>query len=190
MSVKAKNVQAVIPIDKRYTPDEREAIALELIKEIAKRTSKGINYEGDKFPDYVKNMVKNGKKVSGYAESLDFKNAGKSERNVNLQLSGDMLAAIKLLNSERGRIKIGYDTGDSEAGRAEGNQIGSYGQPSGNKKKARPFIGFKGAELERIKKFIQQKFPLDDDEARQQQTEDTLVSDEVSQSLFGEDDGE
>ncbi len=189
MSVKAKNIQAVIPIDKRYTPDERTAIAFELIKEIAKRTSKGLNYEGDKFPDYVKNMVKNGKKVSGYAESLDFKNAGKSERNVNLQLSGDMLAALKLLDSERGRIKIGYDTGDSEAGRAEGNQIGSYGQSSGNKKKARPFIGFKGAELERIKKFIKEKFPLDDDETRQEATEDSLIAGGISSDFFGEDDG-
>ncbi len=183
MSVKAKNIQTWIKVSKHYTAEEREAIANELIKEIVKRTAKGIDETGSSFPKYSKQ----------YMKSLDFNNAGKG-RTVNLQLSGDMLAAIKLLDSERGRIKIGYDTGDSEAGRAEGNQIGSYGQSSGDSNKARPFIGFKGEEFERIKKFISKRFPLDDEEKRKRSVEDSIVSDNAAadtvDELFGGDDGE
>jgi hypothetical protein len=34
--------------------------------------------------------------------------------------------------------------------KAEGNQIGSYGQSSGNPRKARPFLGLTKADLEQI----------------------------------------
>lgn len=178
MSVKAKNIQTWVNIPKQYTAEERKAIALEILNFIRERSAQGVDVNGSAFKGYSKE----------YMKSLDFKNAGKG-RTPNLQLSGDMLAAIKLLDSERGRIKIGYDTGDSEAGRAEGNQIGSYGQPTGNKAKARPFIGIK---KEHLKKILE-AFPLSDDETRRDSTENALAADYAStdtvDELFGGDDG-
>lgn len=178
MSVKAKNVQAWVSIPKAYTPEEREAIALEILNFIRERSAEGVSISGSSFPKYSKE----------YMKSLDFKNAGKG-RTPNLQLSGDMLAAIKILKSERGRIKIGYDTGDSEAGRAEGNQIGSYGQSSGDQSKARPFIGISPKHLKKIL----EAFPIDDDETRRNSTENALAADYASSDtvdeLFGGDDG-
>lgn len=178
MSVKAKNIQTWVNIPKGYSLEERKAIALEILNFIRKRSEDGIAVNGSAFPEYSKEYIK----------SLDFKNAGKSSGKRNLTLSGDMLAAIKLLDNQRGKIKIGYDTGDSEAGRAEGNQIGSYGMSSGNRSKARPFIGIKRKDLEEILSM----FPIDDDEARDKQVANTLdgdlISDDIVDSLYGGED--
>lgn len=178
MSVKAKNVQTWVKIPAQYTEEERKAIALEILNFIRERSAQGVDVNGSSFKGYSKE----------YMKSLDFKNAGKG-RTPNLQLSGDMLAAIKLLDSERGRIKIGYDTSDSEAGRAEGNQIGSYGQPSGDKSKARPFIGINPKHLKKIL----EAFPLNDEDKRQESTDNALAADYAStdtvDELFGGDDG-
>jgi len=81
--------------------------------------------------------------------SLDFKAAGKS-RSVDLTLSGDMLAAIELLGHKKGQITVGYENGTDENARAEGNQLGTYGQKSPNPKKARAFLGIAKEDLEKI----------------------------------------
>lgn len=156
-----KYIQRVIPIPRQYRPDEREAIAFEILKYIRERTAEGKDKNGNKFPGYSKTYIK----------SLEFKIAGKSKGDVNLRLSGDMMAAMDLIKSEPGKVVIGYRPGDPEAGRAEGNIRGTYGQSSGSTKKKRDFLGISPDVL---KQEILSKFPLDDKEALKEQTKQTL----------------
>jgi hypothetical protein len=85
-------------------------------------------------------------------KSLDFANAGKSGK-VDLQLSGDMLAAMRLLRESKGEIVIGFDRGSPENAKAEGNILGSYGGEP-NRKRARDFLGIQPAKLRELIRFI------------------------------------
>lgn len=157
-----KYIQRVIPIPRQYRPDEREAIAFEILKYIRERTDKGKDKNGESFPSYS----------PSYKNSLEFKIAGKSKTApVNLRLSGDMMAAMDLIKNEPGKLVIGYRPGDPEAGRAEGNIRGTYGQSSGSSKKKRDFLGISPKVL---REEILSKFPLDDKEALKEQTKQTL----------------
>jgi hypothetical protein len=86
-------------------------------------------------------------------ESLDFANAGKGS-TVNLQLSGDMLAALRVLSSTKNWIEVGFDKGSNENAKADGNIRGTYGSPTPNPKKARNFLGISEKELTRIVKYV------------------------------------
>ena len=122
--------------------DEKLDIADRVIEFIIRRTEGNKDKNGKHFPKYSKE----------YTKSLDFKIAGKSESNVNLTLSGDMLAAIELLNPEvkRNTLEIGIDPSDTEnSAKAEGNILGSYGR-SPDPSKARDFMGIKNEDLGRI----------------------------------------
>lgn len=119
--------------------DEREQLADLAIEHIFDRTNRGIDKNGTRFPPYSK----------GYIKSLDFKNAGKSAGKVDLQLSGDMLAAIRLLSHAKGSITIGFDKGTAENAQAEGNILGSYGgAPKASR--ARDFLGLETAKLREL----------------------------------------
>lgn len=107
------------------------------------RTQRGIDKNGKKFPAYSKEYVK----------SLDFKNAGKSKGRVDLQLSGDMLAAITLLEAKKNRIVVGFEKGAEENGRAEGNILGSYGGEP-DPKKARDFLGIQPRKLRELIDYV------------------------------------
>lgn len=125
---------------KGISKQERQEIADLVIEFIVDRTQRGLNVNGRKFPKYSK----------AYLESIDFKNAGKSKSKVDLQLSGDMLAAISLLEDRDGKIVVGFAEGSDEEGRAEGNILGTYGQDEPIPGKARPFLGIKPNELKKI----------------------------------------
>lgn len=130
MAVSKKNIQERIDIPSGLNEDQRIELGRRIIEEVQTRTSKGIDKTGKAFPAYSKE----------YKASVDFKNAGKSSK-VNLESTGDMLAELEVLNVGATSILIGYETGDSLAGQVEGNTIGSFGQKSGNPRKARDFIG-------------------------------------------------
>jgi hypothetical protein len=134
----AKVTQLPLEIPKGLKASQRKAIADLVIEFMVDRTMSGKDKNGKGFPKYSKS----------YTESLDFQNAGKSSK-VDLQLSGDMLAALTLLEHEDGKLLIGYEDGADEEGRAEGNILGSYGGEP-NKKKARDFLGIKERNLKRI----------------------------------------
>ena len=178
MSVKAKNIQATIKIPNadEYTSGELAAIGQDIVNFIRKRTEQGIDKDGNQFKGYSKS----------YEKSLDFKIAGKSSQ-VDLKLSGDMLAMLRVLETKKNTVKIGYETDDAEAGRAEGNQIGSYGKPRANSSKARPFIGIDSEQL----KAILAKYPLDNDAKREKRAEKVNAGRDLSgaivDELFGED---
>lgn len=132
-----------IPIPKDLTPSQRVELADLVVEHIVDRTDKGIDKDGKRFPKYSKSYIK----------SLDFKNAGKSETKVNLQLSGDMLAALELLKHEKGMIRVGFERGSEENDKAEGNILGSYGGDP-NPKKARDFLGIKPSKLKELIAYV------------------------------------
>ena len=134
----------------------RHALATELIDYIVKRTKSGRNNEGSQFPKYSKS----------YVNSLDFKIAGKKRRPVNLTLSGDMLNSIQLLREKKDSIQIGFTAGDPDNGKAEGNQLGSYGGTP-KKRLARPFLDFKGKEeVKKRDQLIKKYFKYQENEDR------------------------
>jgi hypothetical protein len=126
----SKQQKIILPIPPKISKNDKVAIADAVIEYIKDKTANGENWKGKKFPKYSKE----------YIESLDFKIAGKSSGDVNLTLSGDMLAAMKLLDIKEKSIEIGYDKNTEENSRAEGNILGSYGGEP-NPKKARDFLG-------------------------------------------------
>ena len=145
-----------IKIPKKYNPDEREAIALDILEKIIERTQKGIDKEGNKFPGYSK----------AYKESLNFKIGGKSSK-VDLTLSGDMLADMRLLSHKAGELTIGFENGTESNGKAEGNIRGTYGQKTPIAGKARDFLGVQKKELGEVLEL----YPIKDKVARKERVE-------------------
>jgi len=137
--------QIEIPIPETLTPEEREAVADEVIEYIVDRTKRGLDKNGKKFVPYS----------DGYAASLAMQIAkhhgGKSPKKVTLELSGDMLAALSRIRIRRDAIVVGYKASDPiEKGKAEGNITGSYGQSSGDESRARDFLGITPQALNSI----------------------------------------
>lgn len=147
MGVKTKNIQTVITIPKGYSKEERKLIASDIIDYIKEQATSGREPDsGDKYPKYEKTYAK-------------FKGVGVND--VDLTLTGKMLSAMRLIKESDGKLVIGYSKSDEVAGRVEGNQIGSYGQPSGNPKKARPFLEISDDQKARILR----QYGLDEKEA-------------------------
>ena len=140
--VKVANIQTKIKIPKSIPEKDLEDLGADIVEFIRQRTESGKDEDGKPFPKYSE----------AYKNSLDFKIAGKSKGGtVNLTLSGDMLQALDVLQAKPGEIKIGYNKGDDEAGRAEGNILGSYGGDE-NPSKARRFLGISEKDLNKILK--------------------------------------
>jgi len=108
------------------------------------RTDQGKDKNGNSFAEYSPE----------YKNSIDFKNAGKSKNALpNLQLSGDMLAALKVLDSTKNYITVGFEKGSDENGKADGNIRGTYGKPSPVGPK-RDFLGISDKELVKLVKYV------------------------------------
>lgn len=131
--------KVTIKIPDDLKPIERLELADLIIEHMVERTDQGLDKNGRPFPKYSK----------GYMASLDFKNAGKS-KDVDLQLSGDMLAAIKLLKHGSGELVVGFDRGSAENGKAEGNIKGTYGRASPIPGKKRDFLGIESKKLREL----------------------------------------
>jgi len=93
-----------IEIPKKFGPNERRAIAQDIIDYIQERTDRGRSVNNLPFRKYSKS----------YSQSLDFEIAGKSRGNPNLQLTGDMLVALEHLSDRPGSIHLGYQNGTDE----------------------------------------------------------------------------
>lgn len=142
-----QKIKIDIPTD--LPPAAREELADLVIEHIVDRTQRGIDKNGSKFPAYSKDYVK----------SLDFQIAGKSKNKVNLQLSGDMLSALQLLNHKNGSLTVGFERGAEENDRAEGNILGSYGR-SPNPSKARDFLGIQDKKLKELIEYVKDSYGL------------------------------
>lgn len=139
----AKQQKFILKVPDYYGPSERKAIGVDVVTKIRERTEeRGVDKSGRTFAKYS----------DGYKKSLDFKIAGKSSK-VDLTLSGDMLGALKVLDtSSNGTIVIGFERGSEENARAEGNILGSYGKTPGTGPR-RDFLGLPGREIQEILKY-------------------------------------
>jgi hypothetical protein len=110
-----------------------QAVGRELVQIILRRTAAGKDKNGKPFVGYS----------DDYKESDDFGLTGKSPGNVNLRLSGDMLADFSVLAARNGRIILGFDSEEQRA-KAHGHMTGQEG--SGNLP-VRDFLGISDEEL-------------------------------------------
>lgn len=121
-------------------PQQRQDLADLVIEHIFDRTNRGLDKNNVPFKKYSKE----------YENSLAFKAAGKIKGGKpNLQLSGDMLAAMKLLSENKKKLLIGFENNTEENGKAEGNIKGTYGQATSTGKK-RDFLGIKNDKLKEL----------------------------------------
>jgi len=128
-----------IVLPERYSKQDRQAIASEIIDHIRERSQSGVGIN----PDTGRN-----KRFVRYSkEYAKFK--GVSRSDVDLTLSDTMLRDMRLLSDKPDSLLIGFQNGTESNAKAEGNQIGSYGR-SPDPSKARPFLGITQADLRRI----------------------------------------
>jgi len=144
-----KIYQSKIDIPSEYKPQERMAIAQDIVDFILKRTDEGKDKDNKSFPKYSKS----------YTKSRMFEESGKG-KTPNLNLTFDMLAELSIVSTKSaGQVVVGYFDGSDQVGKVEGNILGAYGGEP-NKKKARDFLGISDNDLE----VILSRYPLDDRE--------------------------
>lgn len=163
--VKKANVQHTFTIPNKLDEEQRVLLADLIIKEIINRTTvKKIDVKSRRFKSYSEE----------YMDSFEFRIAGKSSRP-DLKLTGSMINSLGLISHSTGQITVGYDPGDEEAGKVEGNQIGSYGKPFGDPSKARKFLGLPQRVLRVLISQVES-----DTISRRIRTENSIVDDIVS----------
>lgn len=160
---KTKPYQFSIGLSDKYTSDQREAIAAEVISFVRQRTLSGKDVDGKSFASYSKS----------YVNSVNFKATGKG-RKPNLQLSGDMLAYMEVVANKKGEVVLGYGDSNPQAGKAEGNNLGTYGQSKPIAGKAREFLGIRDEDLARILR----KYPVKDEARREARADAVLKAQE------------
>ena len=126
------------------TPDQKDEVADLIVERIVDRTQQGLDINGRAW------RGKAGEYSKAYRDSLDFKIAGKSTGKVDLQLSGDMLAALSILDKTQRSVTIGFEPGSEENAKADGNIRGTYGKSKPIPGKARDFLGISNRDLDKI----------------------------------------
>lgn len=129
-----QKVTISIPIE--FNQEIRDNLAEDILDFILRRTERGLDKNNKPFKRYS----------DSYAESLDFKIAGKSKNHVDLQLSGDMLTELQILNTSiPGFITIGFPQGSEENDRAawQRNNTRSYFPK-------RDFLGIEQSDLNKL----------------------------------------
>lgn len=94
-----------IPVE--LNASERLELAELIIDHVYERTDSGLDVNNKSFTPYAKS----------YSKSKDFRLAGKSNV-VNLQLTGEMMRSLEVINHTSGEITIGYETGTEENDKA------------------------------------------------------------------------
>lgn len=82
-----------------------------------------------------------------YISSQNFEAFGKSEDNVNMTLSGDMMGSVDVVEQKKGKVKIAI-TDESALARAYGHMSGFKGHPTiPQGKYKREFFGLSDREI-------------------------------------------
>ena len=110
----------------------RQAVGQAIIDKIRDRTSRNLDRDGKRFPNYS----------TEYADSIPFKAYGKSKGDPNLKQSGDMLGLMDIIDETKNKIVIGWSDGE-EAGKAHGHITGNVGS-------TRDFLGLPEKDLNEI----------------------------------------
>lgn len=123
-----KTKRISLPSD--FTSSMSQLAGERIIEFILERTAKSIAIDGSHFPNYS----------TSYAESKDFKNAGKSKSHPDLHLTGEMLAELSVLQAGQGYVTIGFQAG------TPANDKAVWAERSDNGP-ARMFLGITDANL-------------------------------------------
>lgn len=110
---------------------------------------------GKDIVDYIKLRAESGKGIGGkqlrkpyskaYADSEEFKAAGKSANDITMTLHGDMLSAIDVIDYDGQTLVVGIE--NDQAPKAHGHMTGKNGEVP---KMKREFFGLTQAELKTI----------------------------------------
>jgi hypothetical protein len=158
------NLQELLGVSFKGETGFRRSVAQAVIDYILERTDKNISSTGEKFESPYSDV---------YANSEEFKLAGKSKRNVNLELTGQMKASIDLISDTPNTITIGI-TGE-QAKKGYNHQVGDTVPP-------RPFIGFQSeSEVNKLKALLTKQFADEINALRDKKTLGLTV-----EELFGE----
>lgn len=124
------------------TEDQRYDVAIAVLQFIHDRTTEGKNVYGNKWSG------KAGQYTKGYAKAKGVSTSGP----VDLALSREMLGKMQYFKSlsSDGNIVVGFKAGTKAERKAEGNILGTYGQPSPIPGKARPFLDILQKDVNRI----------------------------------------
>ncbi len=136
-----------IPVPRDLTPDQRLEVATQVLQYIHDRTQQGLGKNGNPWKG----------KAAKYSES--YKRSSKKSEPVDLTLSREMLGKMKYFRgmSQGDHIVIGFTKGSKVAAKAEGNILGTYGQPKHKPipGKARPFLDIGRKDMMAIQQFIE-----------------------------------
>jgi len=119
-------------------PGLRRNIAEDLISIVEERTLSGQGVNGNGSVVKLKSPYS-----KEYIDSPEFKAFGKKKNQVNMKLTGSMLASVDLIGDRADKIEIGID--NEEAPKA-------YNHIVGDTVPARPWLGLTPKDLEKVKK--------------------------------------
>ena len=132
MTAKWQRVRIEIP--ERFTPQQRDLIAQDIVDFIRERTNEqGRDKNGRKFSRYTTRYAKE-----------------KGQTFVDLTASDQMLDDLDVLSTKKGSILLGYENGTESNAKADGNIRGTYGQPQPIPGKQRDFLGISQRALREI----------------------------------------
>jgi hypothetical protein len=164
------DLSEIFDVDLSEARPIKEALAQAIVDYMVERTKDG---EGIRFSSDGRGTPITLKKPysKNYAESLEFKAAGKSRSDVNMTLTGDMLSSIDVLSVSGNKIKIGI---------TDGTQVlKAFNHITGDTVPSRPFFGVSKSEL----KEIASPFKVDVEEIRRSRRPRTFEEDEGLSAL-------
>jgi len=131
-----------LEIPKGFTPAERKKIGEKAIEHIIERSKDGKKADNrSKFP--------------GYTEAYEKK---KGQKNVDLTLKDIMLKDMEVLSTRKtDSVVVGYKNNTKSNSKADGNIRGTYGKPTPDSKKARPFLDINKTQLKKIIKEVKKE---------------------------------
>lgn len=137
-----KETQLKIKIPADFNPTMRAELADKVMEFIRDRSRMGYNVRGVDWAG----------KAGQYTEAYAKRKGVSEDGPVDLALSHDMLEAMQYFPSlsPTGQITIGYKKGTKVERKAEGNILGTYGQPNPIPGKARPFLDILKRDLKNL----------------------------------------
>lgn len=130
------DLKELFGVDVSDMPELREAFGQAVLEKIKERTAAG------EFRPNSRPSSKAYGYSDEYADSVAFKAAGKSKRDVNMELTGDMMNLMDILESKGSQVKIGWDD-ELQAAKA-------YNHNKGETVPKRPFFGLSRSEVKDI----------------------------------------
>jgi hypothetical protein len=137
-----RETKLTVGVPEDFTAEQRAEVAERVIAFIQERSKHGWNVHGRDWAG----------KAGEYTEAYAKAKGVSADGPVDLSLSHDMLDSIQYFASlsPRGEITIGYKAGTKMERKAEGNILGTYGQPAPIPGKARPFLDILKKDLQSI----------------------------------------